>query len=259
MGCDWPPAFDDDELLAQEYRQLATQHPELAAKVKELTLPVVSCRSSAIGPPGVVGLYREKAGENTRLRWLWRPSEGEASAITDKSKSLVLRSLRCLPRSLRRPLSVDLNQVQTQLEQWLTQDLQRRQEARETAIAPESIAGKASFTSLADRIAAEVAKLKPQELEDPAFQSQVTRVNEWLAAVDQLVFTQRDAATREIDDLLERRSSAKELFAAAAAIVDRYPVAVGVPAGPVPASWQSICAEEIRVEPGEIQVPEATP
>lgn len=241
-------AFDDDELLGQEYRRLAARHPELAAKVKELALPVVSCRSSAVGPPGVVGLYQERVGETTRLRWLWRTVEEVASAITDKSKSLVLRSLRCLPRSLRRPLSLDVNQIQGECEQWLTQDLQRRQEARETAIAPASIAGKASFTNLANRIAAEVLKLKPQDLAESAFQNQVTRINEWLAAVDQLVFTKRDAASAEVDELLQRRSSAKELFAAAVEIVERYPVAVGAASSPVPPSWQLICAEEIRVE-----------
>jgi hypothetical protein len=53
------------------------------------------------------------------------------------------------------------------------------------------------------------------------------------------------------------RSLARDLLAAAAENVDRYPVAVGVPASPVPASWQANCPEEIRVEPGEFQVPEA--
>jgi hypothetical protein len=126
--------------------------------------------------------------------------------------------------------------------------LQRRQEARETAIAPASIAGKASFTNLADRIAAEVVKLKPQELADPTFQGLVTRINEWLAAVDQLVFTQRDAAASEVDELLQRRSSAKDLLAAAAEIVDRYPVAVGRMASVAPPSWELVCTEEIRVD-----------
>jgi hypothetical protein len=93
-------------------------------------------------------------------------------------------------------------------------------------------------------------KLKPEELVEPAFQTQMTRINEWLAAVDQLVFTQRDAASGEVDELLQRRGSAKELLAAAAEIVDRYPVAIGRMPTVAPPSWELICTEEIRVDSG---------
>lgn len=241
-------AFDDDELLAQEYRRLAAQQPDLAARAAELPLPVVSCRSTAAGPPGTAALFRETSGADLRLRWLWLPGQPGATIQGEKVKSQVLRGLRCLPRALRRPPSMDLEQVQAQMTDWLRDDARRDQEARQMALPAAAVAGKSSFRRLTERIDAEVVKLPPQTLADPAVQQQVTDVNQWLAAVDQLIFAQRDAATADVEQILQRRIGSRELLSAAAEISARYPVVPGMQLATSPMGWELVCLEEIRTE-----------
>lgn len=241
-------AFDDDELLAQEYRRLAEQHPTVAESVRQMALPLITCRSSATGPPGLLALYRETAGESIRLRWLWYPSEGVASDITDRLKMQILKSLRCLPRTIRRPLMLDTDQVQSQLQTWLADDARRSEEARSMAMPGAAIAGKSSFTRLSELISDQVLRMPPDALNEPALRDQMTQVNNWLESCDQLVFNQRDAAAAAVDELLLRRLSARELLGETVQVSQRFPVVATTQTTVVPATWELIVAEEIRVD-----------
>jgi hypothetical protein len=74
----------------------------------------------------------------------------------------------------------------------------------------------------------------------------ITRIFAWLEAVDQLTYGKREAASGEVEGLLQRGLSGTAFLAEAAQLSVSFPVARVQTAETEQVEWRFVCAVEIR-------------